>query len=369
MNRFLSQKLRFFTFFCIALLVYVHGYNLNVGYLSPVSTVDEKLTVTTFTEYLFANGLLRFRIPMLFIISGYLYAFYDSRPYWERTKRRFVTLIIPYLIWSAIGLLITFLLQQFPITAKAVHDSQLDQMLDNRPYTEIGWPGIIHRWLLSPISFQLWFILVLFIYNVMYPWLRWLVLKLPYVWFPIAFFLWFTYFNIFFAPEWMGLFFFTLGIWLQKRNISLEQPPRWFAQGLFWIIFIGVCIIKTFMAFELEPNAYSTVITLLVLYNLAILSGVVAIWFGSDALVKCCMTKKWFSKASAFSFFIYGMHIPLMAYLMKLAFMYMHNIPNYRLICYILVPALIVVFCIALANLMRKLLPAVYRLMTGGRGL
>jgi hypothetical protein len=81
MSRFLSQKLRFFTFLCIALLVYVHGYNLKVAYLYPVSTVQEPLTITSFFEYLFANGLLRFRIPMLFMISGFLYAWYDTKPY------------------------------------------------------------------------------------------------------------------------------------------------------------------------------------------------------------------------------------------------------------------------------------------------
>ncbi|MFT3680871.1 MAG: acyltransferase [Ferruginibacter sp.] len=368
MNRFLSQKLRFFTFFCIALLVYVHGYNLNVAYLAPISSVQEPLTITTFTEFLFANGLLRFRIPMLFIISGYLYAFYDNRPYIERTKKRFVTLIIPYLIWSAVGLLVTYLFQQFPITAKAVLLSDLDQLHDNRPYAEIGWAGILKRWILVPISFQLWFIFALFVYNVVYPGLRWLVLKIPYIWFPLAFFLWFTYFNVFYI-EGQGLLFFSLGIWLQKKNISIERPPRWFPQGLFWILYIGINIIKTFIAFELEGYTTLSMVVLLILYNFSILAGIMAIWFGSNAVVRWCMNQRWFSKASAFSFFIYGLHIPLMAYLMRLAFMYTHNLPNYRLLCYILVPAFVVLLCIILANILRKIVPGLYRLMTGGRGL
>ena len=164
---------------------------------------------------------------MLFMISGYLYAWYDNKPYMERTKKRFTTLIVPYLIWSAIGLLVTFLLQQFPVTAKAVFDSQLDQLGDNRPYTEIGWAGIIKRWLVVPISFQLWFIFALFIYNVAYPALRWMVLKIPYIWFPISFLLWFTY-----------LFVFRNGFYHVHRNTDrstlvsqcasngLTNPPR-----------------------------------------------------------------------------------------------------------------------------------------------
>jgi len=95
MTRALSQKMRFLTFISIALLGYVHGYNLNKTYLTPWSTIDEPLTFTTFFEYFISNGFLRFRIPILFLISGYLYAQYDNKPYGQRTKKRFITLIFP----------------------------------------------------------------------------------------------------------------------------------------------------------------------------------------------------------------------------------------------------------------------------------
>jgi surface polysaccharide O-acyltransferase-like enzyme len=109
---FTSQKFRFFSFLAMVLLVYVHGYDLNERYLQPWSFVDESLTVTTFTEYLLANGLFRFRIPILFIISGYLFALGDAQPYGARVRKRARTLLVPYLLWSAIGLAFTGLLQQ-----------------------------------------------------------------------------------------------------------------------------------------------------------------------------------------------------------------------------------------------------------------
>src|SRR3954466_6785754 len=118
MTRFISQKFRFYSFVCIVLLMLVHGYNLKVAYLQPYSTVNEPLTFTTFLEYFLANGALRFRIPMLFLISGYIYALQDRKPYAERIKKRVVTLLVPFLIWSAVGLSITYLWQQFPVTAE-----------------------------------------------------------------------------------------------------------------------------------------------------------------------------------------------------------------------------------------------------------
>jgi surface polysaccharide O-acyltransferase-like enzyme len=105
------------------------------------------------------------------------------------------------------------------------------------------------------------------------------------------------------------------------------------------------------------------------LYNFASIAGIIAVWYGADPVVHWCMNKKWFRTASTFSFFIYGFHIPFMAYLMHFAFMYLHNLPNYRLLCYLLVPALTVLLSIALAQVIRRFAPPVYKPMTGGRGL
>jgi fucose 4-O-acetylase-like acetyltransferase len=98
MDQFVSQKFRFYSFLSMTLLVFVHGYNLNVRYLQPFTVVDEHLTVNTFLQYFLANGIFRFRIPMLFIISGYLFASRDTKPYGERVKRRLQTLLVPYLL-------------------------------------------------------------------------------------------------------------------------------------------------------------------------------------------------------------------------------------------------------------------------------
>ncbi len=374
MTRSLSQKFRFFTFVCIALLAYVHGYNLRDTYLNPYSTVEEPLTFTAFFEYLFANGLLRFRIPMLFMISGYLYAMYDHRSYGQQLKSRFRTLVIPYLLWSAFGLLLTFLLQQIPYTADVVLKANLDQLQDNRPYAEIGWPGILKRWLGFPISYQLWFLLSLFVFNLFYPVIRWMVMKVPYIWLPVTFFYFLLLFNFPFIDS-RGLLFFSLGVWIQKKNYSVEEEPKWFSLGLCFITFIGLNVIKTFMAFELksydfraatEPSA--TAITLTILYQFSILAGILAMWFGSDRIINRVMKQDWFHKVSGFSFFIFGMHVPLLPYVMTWAMLTFSFIPLHRFVLYLVVPLIVLLLCIWTAGLVRKYLPRVYTILTGGRG-
>jgi fucose 4-O-acetylase-like acetyltransferase len=360
--------MRFLTFTSIALLGFVHGYNLNPPYLAPYTTLEnEPLTFTTFFQYFFSNGFLRFRIPVLFLISGYLYAYYDSRPYGERTKKRFQTLIIPYLLWSAIGLLITFLLQLFPFTADIVFRAGIDQMGDNRPYTEIGWGGMIVRWLLVPISFQLWFIFVLFLYNAAYPFFRFMIIKVPWIWFLITGFLWFILFNVRHI-EGQGMFFFSLGIWLQKRQVNIEKEPKWFSLGLCWIFFLGVCLIKTFIAFEFEPNTMATQIILTVFYHLAVLSGILAIWFSVDKLATWWMRQEWLKDSTSYSFFIFGLHVPLLIYAIRFALDLMGDFRYARLTAYMLVPVMVIVLCIAVGHFFKRFTPRFYALLTGGRG-
>lgn len=366
-SRFLSQKFRFYTFVCIGLLLFVHGYNLNQTYLQPFTTVDEPLTFTTFFEYFVANGILRFRIPLLFIISGYIYATQDRIPYGQQIKKRAITLLLPYLIWSAIGLLITYLWQQSPVTAQAVMDSKLDQVGDNRPYAQIGWAGIIFRWLCAPISFQLWFILALFVYDLFYPVIRWAVTRYPIPLFALCFFIW-AFELGFFVLDGRGLFFFSFGIWIQKINLNLEKKPEWLSRYICWLLFIGCSVIKTFMAFELEPGSKITYWSLNVLHAVSVLSGIVAVWFSTDRLVKWCMRRHWFVWLSSFSFFVFGLHAPLVVYLTRLSFTWFSTVPNYRLLTYILIPSLVFGFCVLMGSLARRFLPGFYSWSTGGRG-
>lgn len=367
MNRLLSQKFRFYSFICIALLLFVHGYNLQVTYLEPFSLVKEPLTLTTFTEYFLANGLLRFRLPLLFMISGYIFALQDHKPYGERVRKRFGSLIVPYLIWSAVGLLLTFVWQRFPVTADAVRQAGLDQLGDNRPYEQIGWAGILRRWLLRPVSFQLWFIRSLFVYNLLYPVIRWLLEKAAPVLLLLLFAMWVSFTTL---PllEGQGLFFYSAGIWIYKRNVPIDKRPAWFSYYLSWLLFVGLVVIKTFMAFEMETHTFWNKAAFSVLHVASVLAGVVAIWYSGDALVLWAMKRKWFTWATAFSFIIYAFHIPLLPYLTQVCFRYGSHIPNYRILTYLLAPLCVLFICISTGALFRRVFPRAYSVATGGRG-
>lgn len=91
-------------------------------------------------------------------------------------------------------------------------------------------------------------------------------------------------------------------------------------------------------------------------------------WFGSDQLAGWCMRKKWFMWLCAFSFIIFALHVPLVHYATRLAFIFWNNVPNYRLITYLSIPFVVICICILVGAALRRLFPKVYRLATGGRG-
>ena len=164
------------------------------------------------------------------------------------------------------------------------------------------------------------------------------------------------------------MLFFSLGIWIYKYNYPLEKKPLWYSRYLSWLFFIGLCVIKTFMAFEFEAYTRGTITTFVILHVLSVMAGVLAIWFSGDVIVKWFMHQKWFLWASNFSFIIYGLHIPLLAYLMRLSYMYLYGLPNYRFVTYVFVPCFVLLLCITVGAIFRRLWPSGYKITTGGRG-
>lgn len=368
MQTFTGIKFRFYAFISMLLLVFVHGYNLENTYLQPFTCVEEPLNITTFAEYFLANGVFRFRIPMLFLISGFLYALHDGKPWKQRMGKRLRTLAIPYFIWSAVGMLITLIWQYFPFTMQFVQQAQLDQLGNNNPYWEMSWKQLLERWTLAPIAFQLWFIRVLLIYNALYPFLKWVTQKAAPIWFLIIGFFWLVTASVYFL-EGEGLFFFSLGIWLQKKHNWVEIKPKWIYMPAVWIAFIGSAIVKTILAFQLAPWSGSSFWILSILHKTTELTGLIAVWYGLDKLVSWYQQRSWLVWMSSFSFIIYALHNPLINFVMRLTTNFTQGFAYHRLFNFLVVPMFVILFCIAFGAIFRFVFPKAYAFTTGGRGL
>ncbi len=356
----------------MVLLVFVHGYNLHIRYLQPWTTPNEAMTLTSFVEYLLANGLFRFRIPMLFIISGYLYAMHDYTPNKDRIGKRARTLVLPYVLWSAIGIALTFLLEYFPGTRSLVAGSHVMQIDQSRLLLhDYHWYELLARWLFFPVSYQLWFIRVLFIYNAAYPLIRKWVLheRGRWIFFSIAALMWVATAGLVFV-EGEGLLFFSLGVWMQKTDFNIAAPNTRLRPRTWGVLFLAVAFTKTYLAFEgyaLVGNAVYPIITLL--HKFTVLSGLVTCWYGLDFVVQWCMDRQWFVWLTSFSFIIYALHAPFVAIFIDAALDALYPLEATRSIAFVLLPLSIITLCISIGVLIRNALPKLYSLLTGGRGM
>jgi fucose 4-O-acetylase-like acetyltransferase len=366
---FTSLKFKCWFFLSMIMLLFVHSYNLNLRYLQPFTIVNEQLTVTSFIQYFLSNGLFRFFIPMLFSISGYLYATHDDRPYGYSIRKRFRTILLPYLIWSAVGLIFTYAIELTSYGRGIVETTHLMALSNNRILLhDYKWYELLARWILLPVPYQLWFLRVLFIYNLLYPVLRWCILKFTKIFFLLFILCWLLEFQLLLI-EGEGLFFFSLGIWIQKRNFNIGEPNKWLRPLPWALVFVILAAFKTILAFEGFPILGNKVFpAILILHKLVVFSGLVTAWFGSNGLVKYFMEKHWFVWLSAFSFTIYGLHAPLVAYAINAIFPMVQQAYEYRLITYFLLPVILLIFCVGIGFLVRNLLPKFYDLATGGRG-
>jgi fucose 4-O-acetylase-like acetyltransferase len=359
---FLSQKLRFWSLVAMVLLIYVHGFNLHPRFLSPWTLVEEPLTPGSWLQYFLANGLLRFRIPILFAISGYLLARRESQePHRLRMRRRLPTLGRPYLLWSAIWLGLTWALEQFPVTRQAVVDARLGRLV-----SEASPQLIVAAWVLFPIPFQLWFLRHLLFYNLAYPWLKKAILRWPKWYFGVAGLLWLLMVSFWPVAEGEGLLFFGLGLWLALHDKDVLTPPRWFRLAPAVALWLGSSALKTWLAFQPGPAPDEL---MLLLHKVGEASGVLTAWFGLDGLVRACMSRGWFRWLTGFSFMIYVLHAPLVNYATELALRYGRGVPHIHLLTYLLLPLLIVAFAAGFGALLRRLAPGLYSTLTGGRGL
>ena len=361
---FLSQKLRFWSLVAMVLLVYVHAYNLHPRYLQPWTPVDEPLRADTWLQYFLANGLLRFRIPILFAISGYLFAHFDTgTPHRQRLKRRVRTLLVPYLLWSALGLGGTWALEQFPYTRQLVLAAELSVFGPENPLVSGYSAGeLLLRWLLLPVPIQLWFLRSLLMYNLAYPWLLKALARGPAVYFGVAGLLWVLDISLPPLFEGTGLLFFGLGVWLRKREFEVLRPPRWGRPGVLAALWLLLLAGKTWLAFHLAQPPF---LPMLLLHKTAEALGVLVAWFGADALVRAAMRQTWFRWLTGFSFMVYVVHVPLVNYATEAA---LQRWPGQHLAVYLLLPLAVIALAVLLGALLRRTVPGVYGLLTGGRG-
>lgn len=103
----LSNKITYFSFFLSICVVFLHANNVEIYGINEGNFL-------VFVES-YNSSFFSVCVPSFFCLSGYLFYRNVSKTILlEKIKRRFFSLVIPYIVWSSIGFLYFFFLSIIP---------------------------------------------------------------------------------------------------------------------------------------------------------------------------------------------------------------------------------------------------------------
>jgi surface polysaccharide O-acyltransferase-like enzyme len=362
MDKYLSDKIKLLSFLAIVLVVILHSNN---GFLFFYQTSWTDYSV--FTKNFISNNVTLIAVPFFFTFSGYLFFInYNATSLLKKLKKRITTLILPYLIWSAIGLVTLF------VFSKA-------WWFESNYFDQFSLTKLIFSLSVKPIPFQLWFLRNLILLTLISPIIYLAINHFSYSLAIASGLLWLGNFDLFpskgyiYGNQSLSLFFYVLGatIALKGKNIVLKnhtKPPYLLLLAWVTLLFINTYF-DSISILNINPlNMYGEgKIILLLSFKLAIVLGIVSIWRLYDFFFYGkAVEGSWAYKLSSYTFFIYACHEPLQTFVKSTLSIFSWANHN-ALVLYLLIPTITILSCLALGIMLKKYLSTIYGWATGGR--
>ncbi len=340
----------------MVMVVFLHANNLN-DYTYEGSAFFLSGYNKAFQIFI-ADGIARIAVPLFFLISGLLFFYkvdtFNRFVYFNKVKTRLRTLVVPYFLWSILGILFYFFLQSLPYS-QAYFKTTLIKDFNLEDY--IFRIGVI------PIPYQFWFIkdlfLIVLISPILYGFTK--LFKIHFLYFLI--FLWFIHFDYQFFQG-SSILFFSVGVYLavyKPRFLSYHIRTNYILPLLIlWLLMLGI---KTYFVLINCPYAWLPAIC----HKLGILMGMLSLWLfiDKDRFRPAILSSLLY--VSQFNFFLFASHEPLLSVFKKAGKALWGDTELMSFTSFLLMPSVVIIFCVQVGILLKKYGPRPYNLLTGGR--
>lgn len=350
-SQYLSNKLKLLTFLSGILVIITHAYKEEI----ILKINNEEYFFFELSRFL-SIGVGRITIPIFFIISGFFFyknfKFFSIEEYKLKLKKRLHTLLIPYLIVSALGILIAYLISINNLNETYSYGSDL------KNYSFIN---ILKVWLIKPEAYHLWFIRNLIILSLISPIiLYFLTRKKSSEYLTVFFTIWLMLSNILPSPT-SSILFFSIGGFIVVKNIQIPICRNvYYAITCLILWFISIYI-SLFSSIEL-PKEFENL-----LMNISIILGIIAVWISYDLISSAkWLNKLIISKLIGFTFFIYLFHEPLITLIIETTYK-LDTSPFIHSVIYLLSPIITIFICYYCGCFFKKYIPKLYNIIAGGR--
>lgn len=358
----LSRTISCLRFPLIIGVVFIHSNLLVVNIQGNIVRYDQ-WPVAKFVMTLFSSVFADISVPLFFFISGFLFFYnteFTKEIYINKIKKRFRTLLVPYMIWNFVAFIILLIevhpkvIQFFPLLK--------DYRVDIVSFLSSFWVTNLPMSMsgpCNPINTPLWFIRDLLVIVLFSPIIWWTIRKLR-IFFVISMgIIWF-----FTLGEYVGfpglchqsLFFFPLGAYFSINQLNFVEMSR----KVSWVPFVYVLIAIIDVLIWNQTNSPF-------LHHLNILFGMVTVVIIASLLIEKRKIHI-YSFLTGASFFVYALHNLFLGKMTKVVVMIAQpESPCLVLFLYFLMPMVAILICLGIYKLINRYLPNLGTVLTGGR--
>lgn len=349
------NKVYWLSFLLSLLVVWAHSLNGEL-----FVTGEKELETVRQLEHLAAGQLAQIAVPGFFMISAYLfYRNFQFNSLLSKWRSRSRTILLPYLLWNSLYYGAYAVATRIPVICQIVGKPPVPLSVGEflKALLHYGYNPVF--WYL----FQL--ILLILLAPVLYVLLKKNVRGLIFLFFLILC-LWkgvsFPWLNL------DALFYYSAAAFLalgrERLGNDLERRPPKSLKERWKHVFIQITILSfSFLLLQLTglPDAS--------LHGHPLHTVLTRLW-GVCAAV-CLIRILPLPPASDLvknSFFLYAVHFPWVRLLNKTAALVLPSTPASALFMFALMPVFIILITSIISGLMKKFLPGIYFVLSGGRG-
>lgn len=376
-DELLSKTISWLRFPLIVGVVFIH-FNFIADEEITIRGVEYTINSPQWLTYFitFCSSVLpRISVPLFFFMSGFLFFYrteFNAESYKKKLKSRSRSLLIPYILWNTIFLLhtLSILVKQmlpsvFPRANKIITNATPENILyafwDARHHPLTINPNKASELTnhIYPIDVPMWFIRDLMIVVILTPLIYWLIRKLKGYYPAIIGLIWYGTWGLELGHSDQlicTLFFFSWGAYYSIQKDDFVQQFR----KITWILWLYpfIAIADTLC----KEQVYS-----MYLHNTGIIVGIISSVILCSRLIEKCKIKVKEDLVIG-SFMVYALHTLLLGYMKSFfGIIIPPNSPMNLLLMYLIVPTTTILICLGLYKILKKYLPSVASILTGGR--
>ena len=346
-----SDRIQFLRLIFSVMVVFIHSYTEKVNFAGVVMEVQESAGMEWF-KFTVSNILSRCAVPGFFLISAVL--LYKKDFSWKKNiKRKIQSLFVPYFILNTFWIAVLYGIQKIPVSRLFFHGSK--NIISQWGLME--WADAYLGITRDPMLYPLWFIRDLMILNVIAKILKIAIDRFPKICFIlIVAALLFNIDSGIFCLKTDAAAFFCMGYYIVKYNLRfmiLDKVPI----ALIGFLYVGlICV-------EYLTNGIPA---LFIIYALSKALGIL-FWARVSKYFMGSRYKNRLLWVAKYNFSIYLFHELSLTMLKKALFKIFAANVFLQESVYFILPVVIIPFCIFLSRIMEKVMPGVYRVLTGDR--